>query len=78
MSVTLLEFPKPADITEQLRALANDIDSGAYGDVEAIAFALHGSDGLWAISYGRTDPFYVRGLLATAADVAIGTLMDGE
>lgn len=74
----LLKFaaPNPDNVAGSLRALANEIERGDLGEVQACAVSLL-SDGVSIFGFGpRSDVFATAAVLQAGATLAISCLSD--
>lgn len=66
----LLSFPKAkANLAEALRHVADQMDLGNHGNVEAVVVVLQGDNGLDVFAAGDADEYRATGLLTAAAMV---------
>lgn len=65
---TVIEIREPngADIAQQLRRMADDIESGALGQVETAMFILDAGGDLATYAWGKIDGMRCVGLLSLA------------
>ncbi len=74
----VIEFPSRnvSDIPAMMRAVADDIEAGNFGEANTAICILEGSEGLNAFAWGAFDPVRAIGLMHCGANLFTTSLLD--
>lgn len=74
----VVEFPARnlSDIPAMMRAVADDIEAGNYGEANAAICILEGSEGMNAFAWGTFDPVRAVGLMHCGANLFANSLVE--
>lgn len=65
-NLVAIREPNGADIAQQLRRMADDIEDGVFGQVETAMFVLDADGDLETYAWGKVDGMRCVGLLSLA------------